>query len=475
MKNEKRDRLLIAGTMSGSGKTTVTCAILRAFQRRGKKLAACKCGPDYIDPMFHETVLDVPSENLDLFFHSPDVQTRLFLRHTEGMDLTIAEGVMGYYDGSSFEDTKGSSFEIAKTLRMPVLLVLNCRGMGHSILPYVKGFLDYKKPSYIRAILLNGITERTYERIRPVLETYFSTQNLDVRLAGYFPQVSDAVVKSRHLGLYLPSEVQDLKKKMDLLADQAEQTIDLALLEKIASEAPDFAGGKERGRREKKEVVRIAAARDEAFCFYYKDNLEFLRERGCEIIPFSPLHDTALPKDTNGVILAGGYPELYAKELARNRSMRDSLFYGLESGIPCLAECGGFLYLKEELEGIDKTVYPMVGFLKGRGYRKEKMGRFGYLTLEVLEENPFLKKGQKLRGHEFHYWDCTENGEVCLAVKPDGKRSWKCVEVKERVFAGFPHISFYSEPMFAETFLNLCREVKTNEKRRKTATITGTD
>lgn len=457
-------KFLVAGTGSGCGKTSIVCALLRAFQRRGLSLAACKCGPDYIDPLFHEKVLGIPSENLDLFFHPADVQKRLFYRHSCGKDLTIAEGVMGYYDGMHFSDPKGSTSEIAQVLDMPVVLVVPCRGMGHSILPIVKGFLEYERTRQIRAVILNGMTGRSYEKIRPVLETWFRENGYQVRMAGYFPKLADVELKSRHLGLILPSEVEELQRKLELLADQAEETLDLNLLLRIADESPcemeeetEFCEVHSSGK------VRIAAAKDEAFCFYYNDNLELLREKGCEIIPFSPIHDKRLPVDVDGLILAGGYPELYAKELSGNREMREEICRQLSDGLPCLAECGGFLYLKEELEGQDQICYPMVGYLEGKGFRTTGLGRFGYVMLETDQDLLYLKKGEKLRGHEFHYWDCTENGSTCRAVKPDRDRMWECMEQKNLVFAGFPHISFYSNLIFAERFVGYCLERR--EKR----------
>lgn len=465
MSKQKMGRkFLVAGTGSGCGKTSIVCALLRAFQRQGLSLAACKCGPDYIDPLFHEKVLGIPSENLDLFFHSADVQKRLFYRHSCGKDLTIAEGVMGYYDGMHFSDPEGSTSEIARELDLPVVLVVPCRGMGHSILPFVKGFLEYERTKQIRAVILNGMTGRSYEKIRPVLENWFLENGYPVRIAGYLPNLTDVELKSRHLGLILPSEVEELQRKLDLLADQAEETLDLELLLKIAEEASGTDDTEMTSREDiPSKKVRIAAAKDEAFCFYYKDNLEFLRERGCEIVFFSPLHDKRLPKEVDGLILAGGYPELYAKELSGNREMREEIYRQLSEGLPCLAECGGFLYLKEELEGQDRISYPMVGYLEGKGFRTGRLGRFGYVVLETDQDLPYLKKGETLRGHEFHYWDCTENGRMCRAVKPDRDRMWECMEQKNLVFAGFPHISFYSNPMFVKRFAAYCLERR--EKR----------
>lgn len=340
--------------------------------------------------------------------------------------------------------------------------------MGHSVLPLLKGYLDYERTRQVRAVVFNGMTGRTYGQLAPVAEAWLAKEGYDVRLAGYFPILPKAALPGRHLGLLLPGEVESLEKKLDLLADQAEQTLDLDLLYRIAKEGTD-AGDREdllmetgKSAGTVRPPVRIAAAKDEAFCFYYKDNLELLRELGCEILYFSPIHDMALPDGTEGLLLSGGYPELYAEELAKNKGIRQDIFKSLAAGMPCLAECGGFLYLKEELEAEDGNFYPMTGFLEGRGYRTESLGRFGYVTLEAKSDLVYLRQGETIRGHEFHYWDCTENGSRCRAVKPDGKRNWDCVEQKEAVFAGFPHISYDSCPDFARRFVKACLE------RRKT-------
>lgn len=479
---EKRNRILIAGAKSGSGKTSVVCAVLAAFRKRGMRLAACKCGPDYIDPLFHEKILGVPSENIDLFFHDAETQKKLFCRHTKGAELTVIEGVMGYYDGRSFSDLRGSSCEIAEKLDIPVVLILPCRGMGHSVIPFLKGFLEYRNPSKIRGIILNEVSGASYERLAPVLKNWLSENGHTAKLLGYLPRLPEIVLKSRHLGLVLPEELAEIRRTLEVLAEQAEKTVCLEQLLEIAGEAPDFTADftpdftpeQEEGkgtpdvkagaaRADKKKRIRIAAARDEAFCFYYKDNLELLREMGCEICWFSPLHGEALPEGTDGVILAGGYPELYAAGLSENKGMLQDIRKKLLEGLPCLAECGGFLYLKEELEAEDGSACGMVGFLEGKGFCTGKLSRFGYIEIEAKETNPFLEKGKTIRGHEFHYWDCTKNGAACTARKPDGIRQWDCIEIKGNVFAGFPHLSFYSEPEFAENFVKLCRKEK--EKR----------
>ena len=456
MEEEKRSSLLIAGTASGSGKTSVMCGLLRAFQKRGKHPAACKCGPDYIDPMFHENVLGIPSQNLDLFFCNREQLKRLYARHSMGRDLTIIEGVMGYYDGMSMEQTKGSSFEIAQTLGIPVVLVIPCRGMGHSVLALLKGYLEYKKDSGIRAVIFNGISGPAYEKLKPVVEDWLKIHHPSVKVAGYLPQIKDATLKSRHLGLVLPGELEELEKRINLLADEVEKCIDLDLLEQIAKEAGTAEKEKEESITKKK--ARVAVAKDEAFCFYYKENLELLERNGCELISFSPLHDKSFPSDIDGLILAGGYPELYAKELSENRMMKEEILERLQKGLPCLAECGGFLYLKEELEGEDETFYPMVGFLEGKAYKTGKLGRFGYITLQSKEDTMWLKKGETIRGHEFHYWDCTNNGDKCIAMKPDGKRKWEGMQEKGHTFAGFPHISYVSNPEVVKRFVGLCME-----------------
>lgn len=449
-------RILLTAPASGSGKTLITCGILQALVNRGLKVASFKCGPDYIDPMFHGRVIGTKSRNLDTFFTDADTTRYLFAKNASDCDVAVAEGVMGYYDGLGGVRTEGSTYEVACTLNMPVVLIVGCKGASLSILAMIKGFLEYRRDSHIKGVILNQISPMIYGQLKPLIE-----QELGIRVLGYVPKVTELALESRHLGLVLPGEIEALKEKLNRLAGVLEDSVDLDGFLEIAKESPQIPVKKpkipEEGKRQK---LRIGVAQDDAFCFTYLDNLELLEEMGAELVPFSPLQDKELPDRLSGIILSGGYPELHAKELSENISMRESVRDAVKNGMPCIAECGGFLYLHRELEGSDGMYYPMAGVLDAKAFRTNKLGRFGYITLEAREDQLLGAAGIKVRGHEFHYWDSDHCGESFHAKKPAGRREWDCVCGNETMYAGFPHLFYYSNLQVPYEFLKKCREYK---------------
>ncbi|MCC8169131.1 MAG: cobyrinate a,c-diamide synthase [Oscillospiraceae bacterium] len=438
-------KIMIAGTSSGSGKTTIVCALLQYFVDRGYKAASFKCGPDYIDTMFHKEVIGAPSYNLDSYFM--DEGTLKYLFKKNAADISIIEGVMGFYDGINFTES-ASSHEISEITQTPVILVINAKGMGNSVGAVIKGFLRYRKNN-IKGVIFNCVTASIYERLKAVCEAE------GVRPLGYFPFSVEAQLENRYLGLVTAAEIQDLKDKLNILAETAEHTLDI---EGILDVAADF-NKKEYIEKEVKPRVKIAVARDRAFCFYYEDNLNLLRELGAEIVSFSPLDDAELPENIDGLILGGGYPELYAELLAENISMKDSVGAAIENKIPCIAECGGFMYLHEGMSDITGQRYEMVGVIKGDSFKTESLRRFGYVELEAKTDNIFCKKGRKIRAHEFHYYDSENNGDDFIAHK--NEREWGCAHANENIFAGYPHIHFYANRSFAESFIEHCEKRRT--------------
>ena len=462
--------IMIAAPASGSGKTAAACGLMAAFGSRGLKVRSCKCGPDYIDPMFHREVLGVDSENLDLFFSKPEELRESFRRHTTGADLTVVEGVMGYYDGMGLDTDRGSSYEVASVLNLPVILVVPCRGAALSLAASVRGMLAFRKESNIRGILLNRVSGMLYPRLKQMLESELKQAGYDIPVVGYMPEDEAFRLESRHLGLITPQEIEGLRGQTaragEILAGTADLDLILQIAEKVAAngetaeedrsetgDKPVFGTGENR--------VRIGIARDKAFCFYYKDNLELLEKLGCEPVPFSPLSDPRLPDGLSGLIFGGGYPELYGRTLAENKGLLQEIHSLIEDGIPCLAECGGFMYLHEELEDREGQVWKMTGNIKGRTWPVGRLVRFGYVKImpeEARTEAGYLFPGEEIRGHEFHYWDSTDSGSDCLAVKPDGRRSWQCIHMDGNLFAGYPHLYLPSLPAFAERFVRRCRE-----------------
>ncbi len=448
--------ILLTAPASGSGKTLITCGILQALVNRGQKIVSFKCGPDYIDPMFHGKVIGTKSRNLDTFFTDADTTRYLYEKNTEGFDLAVVEGVMGYYDGLGGIRTEGSTYDVARTLDLPAILIVNCRGTSLSVLATVRGFLEYQKDSHICGVILNQISPMIYGQLRVLIE-----QELQIRVFGYVPKMENLSLDSRHLGLVLPGEIRALQKKLNDLAEKLEETLDLDGMISEIKTAEYRTAGKSDTRKEIQALsfpdkIRIAVAEDDAFCFTYLDNLELLEEMGAKLVPFSPVRDGHLPEAVSGLILSGGYPELHAKELGSNRSMRASVRKAVADGMPCIAECGGFLYLHRELEGTDGRFYPMAGVLDAKAYRTEKLSRFGYVTLTAEEDQLLGKAGTQIRGHEFHYWDSESCGESFHARKPAGRREWDCVHGTNTLYAGFPHLFYYSNLQVPHAFLRSC-------------------
>lgn len=447
-------RIMLAAPASGSGKTLITCGILQALVNRGFNVASFKCGPDYIDPMFHSRVIGVKSGNLDTFFTDRETTRFLFGRRAAEAEVSVVEGVMGYYDGLGGISEKASSSDVAETLDMPVVLVVNCRGMSISVVPLIKGFLEYQKPSHIRGVILNQMPKALYPDMKEQIERW-----LPVKVLGYVPKEEDLVLESRHLGLVLPGEIERLKEKLNQLAEVIEESIDLDAFLAMAWEAEDFTyETPEIPKLSGTEKVRIGVAEDEAFCFTYRDNLQLLKDMGAELTSFSPIRDKSLPEGLHGLLLSGGYPELHAKELSENASMRRSVREAIEKGLPCIAECGGFLYLHRTLEGANGVEYPMADVVKARAYRTDRLFRFGYIEMEAKRDQLILKEGEKARGHEFHYWESENCGDAIHAKKPLRKRSWDCVHGTDTLYAGFPHLFFYSNPAVVWNFLQKCEE-----------------
>ena len=374
----KIPRILLAAGSSGSGKTLITCGLLEALVERGLKTASFKCGPDYIDPMFHSRVIGTKSRNLDTFFTVPEVTKYLLTRNARDCEVAVMEGVMGFYDGVAGTTTRASAYDLAKVTDTPVILIVNSRGMSVSLAAYVKGFLEYKKDSHIKGVIFNQMSPMLYPRMKKLLE-----EELGVVVLGYVPKVEDCVIESRHLGLVLPDEIPELKDRLHKLAGVLEETLDIDRILELAGEAPDLLDAKPESVTDFRlsEPVRIGVAEDEAFCFFYADNFRLLGEMGAEIVPFSPMEDKQLPDDLDGLLLYGGYPELIGKKLEQNTTMKDMIREKLKAGMPCMAECGGFMYLHEEMEGMDGNFYQMAGVIPGKAYRTPKLSRFGYVTL----------------------------------------------------------------------------------------------
>ena len=501
-------QILIAAPKSGSGKTIFTCGLLNLLKQQGST-ASYKCGPDFIDPMFHRTVIGVDSENLDPFFSDAE-EVRGILTASDA-EYAVLEGVMGIYDGISGQGKRGSCYEIARMTDAPILLVVDAKGMGYTLLSLIKGILTDDEDGLIRGLVLNRISENYYAQLAPQIETMLAEMAVmrgkagsgraePVRLLGFIPNEKRIRLESRHLGLKMPGEIADLKRQVDLfsalLAEHCDVTGILELMTEPAAlpELPEGNARNEDGQisRNKSESVRIlakkradapenpeispdvkeegrpewpvgtgerpltlAVARDEAFCFYYAENLRAFTRRGVQIREFSPLRDEKLPEGTDGLLLGGGYPELYAAELSGNLKMREAIRSALAAGLPSLAECGGFMYLLEEME-TETGVFPMLGVLPGRAANTGKLSRFGYITVQA-ERDGLLPAGAVIKGHEFHYFDTTNNGRDARAEKASGAASWPCLHLGDDHAWGYPHLWYDSQPELVERMIAAMR------------------
>ena len=444
-------RILLAAGASGSGKTLITCGLLQALVNRNLTVASFKCGPDYIDPMFHSRVIGAKSANLDTFFTSPEVTRYLLSENAANCEIAVMEGVMGYYDGVAGTTTQASAYDLASVTDTPVILIVNSKGMSVSLAAYIKGFAEYRKDSHIKGVMLNQMSPMLYPRMKELLE-----KETGLSVLGYVPKVEDCVIESRHLGLVLPDEIPQLRERLQKLAKILEDTLEIDEILKLAADASEVQAAEPRISFHLEKTVRIGVAEDEAFCFYYKDNFRLLKSMGAELVTFSPMRDEHLPENLKGLILGGGYPELNARELEANVSMREDIHRALNDGMPCLAECGGFMYLHDEMEAMDGNSYHMAGVISGRAYRTQRLNRFGYVTLTQKKEVFGMNDMGGIPAHEFHYFDSENCGDGFDAKKPQSHRKWNCIHGTDTMMAGFPHLYFRSNPAFASRFVAAC-------------------
>ena len=453
-------RILLAAGASGSGKTLITCGLLQALVNRNLTVASFKCGPDYIDPMFHSRVIGTKSANLDTFFTSPEVTRYLLLENAANCEIAVMEGVMGYYDGVAGTTTQASAYDLASVTDTPVILIVNSKGMSVSLAAYIKGFAEYRKDSHIKGVILNQMSPMLYPRMKKLLE-----KETGISVLGYVPKAEDCVIESRHLGLVLPDEIPQLRERLQKLAKILEDTLEIDEILKLAADALEVQAAEPQISFRLDKTVRIGVAEDEAFCFYYKDNFRLLEKMGAELVSFSPMHDRHLPENLKGLILGGGYPELNAKKLEANVSMREEVRRALNDGMPCLAECGGFMYLHDEMEAMDGNSYHMAGVISGRAYRTQRLNRFGYVTLTQKKEVFGMNDMGEIPAHEFHYFDSENCGDDFDAKKPASQRKWSCIHGTDTMMAGFPHLYFYGNPKVTEAFLRKCSQYGRQDAR----------
>lgn len=439
-------RIMFAGTNSGCGKTTITCAVLQSLVNRKIDVTSFKCGPDYIDPLFHKNIIGTPSYNLDSYLF--DEETIKYLLIKNSGDISVIEGVMGFYDGMGFTE-KGSTYDISKITDTDVILVINGRGMSLSLMAQIKGFKEFRDNN-IKGVIFNNISESVYKGVAD------EVKKIGLKPLGFMPKLKEIVVESRHLGLVTPDEIDGLKDKMKILSDYAERYIDIDGILEIAENSRDIKTNHE--KEHKISDVTIAVTKDRAFCFIYEDNLNLLREMGANIVTFSPLKNEPVP-ECDGLIICGGYPEIYASVLERNLVTLNSVKENIENGIPCIAECGGFMYLHNTMEDIGGVKHKTVGIVNGDCYKTDSLQNFGYMEMTANRDNILCKKGEIIRAREFHYFKSDSEGDCFTAVKSNGK-TWNLGNEYKNTFASFAHLHFYANTKAAENFIKHCEEYK---------------
>jgi len=457
-------RVVIAGTHSGAGKTSVTLGLVRALRRRGLTVQPFKAGPDFIDPGLHTAAVATAgappriSRNLDTWLLSPATVLELFARAAEGADAAVIEGVMGLYDGVDGRSDSGSTAEVAKLLRAPVILVLDASGSVRSAAATAMGFLRYDPEVTMAGVIADRVGGSRHARwLQEALQT------AGVPLLGVLPWDDRLRLPERHLGL-VPAAERSADDIIDALADAVEASVDVGALLRAARQAPPLVvpGPVCFPPLPVAQTVSIGLARDEAFSFYYQDGLELLESRGARLMPFSPMHDRNLPP-VDGLYLGGGFPELHARALSGNVTMRSQIKDAAVSGMPVYAECGGMMYLADALVDGRGEEYPMAGVIPVTARLQATMAAIGYVTLTAAADTLLLKKGEAVRGHEFHFSTVTPAGPMQFGLTSEGGRGIAggrdgiCTPT---LLASYTHLHFASRPAMAERFVEACKRYK---------------
>jgi cobyrinic acid a,c-diamide synthase len=455
-------RIVIAGTGSGVGKTTLTIGVMAALMKKGLTVQGFKCGPDYIDPSYHTAVTKRNSRNLDSWMLTKDLVLDIFTHGSQGSDISIIEGVMGFFDGKSPETNEGSTAEISMITKSPVLLVVNCESMARSAAAIVKGFQVFAEGPTIVAVIANKVgSEGHYQLVKKAIE-----QECHVPVIGYLKRELDIEIPERHLGLIPSMERGELDSFFDKVGTLVSETVDIDRLLELAVAEP-LEANRESSifEKQREHLVKVAVAKDSAFNFYYPENLEIMEAKGIEIVYFSPLADEEIPDDADGLYIGGGFPEEFAQDLACNLKSMRSVKQAIEGGLPTLAECGGFMYLTEFIETTDMKKFEMAGVIPGSVHMQTKLAALGYREITGQNAN-FILEDMIARGHEFHYstFQALEE-DIPYAYETIGMRGVnKEGYLLHNLAAGYTHFHFASCPGMVENWIKKCLENRGKDK-----------
>jgi len=446
------NRFVLAGTGSGVGKTTFTIGIMRALMKRGLTVQGFKCGPDYIDPTYHSAVTKRPSRNIDSFMMEHDVVRDIVARASKEADVSIIEGVMGFYDGKSPLSNEGSAAHISELTNSPVILIVNAASMARSVAAIVKGFQMLDENSNIVGVIANQLGSKShFEIVKTAIEA-----ECKVPVIGYLQKGAVPTLPSRHLGLVPAIERGDLDEYFDDLANAIEATVDLDQLLEVTS-APQITVETSIFKKQlNRKPVHIAVAKDAAFNFYYEENLELLRSYGAELHFFSPLQNEEVPSQAQGLYIGGGFPEEFAEQLSKNTVSKESICRVIEQGIPTLAECGGFMYLTESITNRAGQTYEMVGVIEGHVIMQDKLAALGYREISGVKDNFLIHEDEQAKGHEFHYSTYEGNHQPPAYFSKGRFRAQQEGYLHGNLVAGYTHFHFASNPKLVVNWLDTC-------------------
>lgn len=456
-------RIVIAGAQSGVGKTTIATGLMAALTKKGYRVQGFKVGPDFIDPSYHTAATGNISRNLDGWMFPAGTIRELFVRAAGAADIAVIEGVMGLYDGCDGTREVGSTAQVAKILGAPVILVIDARGMSRSAAAMALGYVNFDPRVKIGGFIFNNVgSEGHYRLLKEAVEGKIGLPAL-----GYLTKNRDLKMPERHLGLVPTAERGSLRSYLESLADLVTAGLDLERILEISRSASNMQAVSPKifPVKPREKTVRIAVARDRAFNFYYQDSLELLEARGAELVYFSPVADRRLPEAIHGLYIGGGFPEMFLEELAGNEAMKESLKRAARAGMPLYAECGGLMYLTEAIVDFEGKAYPMVGFIPGKARMQKKLEALGYRTGEVQVDNILAKKGDKVRGHEFHWSRLTGLPEdLPAAYKLSGGKGRdgrpEGFVIQGNMLASYLHLHFAAHPRLARSFVASCRRFK---------------
>lgn len=456
-------RLVIAAPHSGSGKSIIATGLMAVFSG-ANVVQGFKVGPDYIDPGYHTQATGHVSRNLDTWMVPREQMQATFARASRGADIAIIEGVMGLFDGFNAKTEEGSTAQVAKLLKAPVILVIDVGKMARSAGAMALGYQAFDPDLNLAGVICNRVGSEKHARW--VTE---AIESVGIPVLGCIPKSKNLKTPERHLGLHMAEERSDeVEKLIETSSKLFRKHIDLERIWHLASTAEPLEIDLPSILKPILPRTRIAVARDEAFCFYYEDNLDFLRQMGAEIVFFSPLRDSGLPEGTTGIYLGGGYPELYAVQLAENVSMRQVIAEARQNDMPLYAECGGLMVLTRFLVDLEGKRHEMMGLLPGHAEMVDRLV-MGYREMIALQDTLLMKKGSVARGHEFHYsnWMRTEEeNSPAYDIKPRvGEVFKKEGYVAGNLLASYIHIHFASNPDLAKTFVDRCHQWQESKTR----------